>query len=62
MLTIAEIRNKVNDFPDDRPVEELLDELVLLYKIERGLQEANEGKGLSLDAFNKKLDAWWKSK
>lgn len=62
MLTIAEIRNKVNGFPDDRPVEELLDELVLLYKIEKGLQEAEEGKGLSLDEFNNKLDEWWKSK
>ena len=62
MLTITEIRNKVNDFPDDRPVEELLDELVLLYKIEKGLQEADEGKGLSLDEFNSKLDGWWKSK
>ena len=62
MLTIAEIRNKVNDFPDNRPVEELLDELVLLYKIEKGLQEAESGKGLSLNEFNNKLDAWWKSK
>lgn len=62
MLTIAEIRNKVNNFPDDKPVEELLDELVLLYKIEKGLQEAEEGKGLSLGEFNEKLDAWWKSK
>lgn len=38
MLTIAEIRNKVNAFPDDKPVEESIDELVLLYKIEKGLQ------------------------
>jgi hypothetical protein len=32
--------------------------LVLLYKIEKGLQEAEEGKGLSLHAFNKELEAW----
>lgn len=62
MLTIADIRNKVNAFPDDKPVEELIDELVLLYKIEKGLQEAEEGKGLTLNEFNEKLDAWWKSK
>lgn len=62
MLTVADIRNKVNSFPDDRPIEELLDELVLLYKIEKGLKEADEGKGLSLEEFNKELDVWWKSK
>lgn len=62
MLTIAEIRNKVNGFPDDRPVEELLDELVLLYKIEKGRLEAENGQGLTLDEFNQKLDEWWKSK
>lgn len=40
----------------------MLDELVLLYKIKKGLQEAEEGKGLSLEECNKELDAWWKSK
>lgn len=43
-------------------VEDLLDELVLLYKIERGLKEADEGKGLSLSNFNKEMEVWWKSK
>jgi hypothetical protein len=62
MLTVADIRSKVNAFPEDKPVKELLDELALLYKIEIGLQEAEAGKGISLDAFNKELEAWWKSK
>lgn len=62
MLTLADIRDKVNSFPDDKPVEALLDELVLLYKVEKGLQEAAEGKGLSLEAFNRELDLWWQSK
>ncbi|RYZ55649.1 MAG: hypothetical protein EOO14_13000 [Chitinophagaceae bacterium] len=62
MLTLADIRDKVNSFPDDKPVEELLDELVFLYKVEKGLQEAAEGKGLSLEAFNRELDLWRQSK
>jgi hypothetical protein len=52
MLTLADIRGNVNSFPDDKPVEELLDERVLQYKVEKGLQEADEGKGLSPNAFN----------
>jgi hypothetical protein len=33
-----------------------------LYKIERGLKEVEEGKGLSLENFNNELELWWKSK
>ncbi len=62
MLTVADIRAKVNAFPEDKPVEDLLDELVILYKIEKGVKEADEGKGISLDNFNKEMEAWWKSK
>jgi len=62
MLTVTDIREKVNAFPEDKPVEQLLDELLLLYKIKKGLQEAEEGKGLSLNEFNEELDAWWKSR
>jgi hypothetical protein len=61
MLTVIDVRNKANAFPEDKPVEELLNELVLLYKIKRGLQEAEEGKGLTLDEFNKEMETWWKS-
>ena len=61
MLTVTDVRDKVNAFPVDKPVEELLNELVLLYKIKRGLQEADEGKGLSLDEYNKEMETWWKS-
>ncbi len=62
MLTVTDIRAKVNAFPEDKPVEELLDELVLLYKIEKGLKEATEGKGIPLNDFNKEMELWWKSK
>ncbi len=61
MLTIVDVRNKVNAFPEDEPVEELLNELMLLYKIQRGLQEAEDGEGLSLDEYNKEMQGWWKS-
>lgn len=62
MLTIEAIRNKVNSFPANRPVEELLDELVVLYKIEKGLQAVNDGNVLTLEEAEKELELWWKSK
>lgn len=62
MLTVADIRNKVNEFPEDKPVEELLDELVLLYKVEKGMKDVQMGKVISLTDFEKEMQLWWKSK
>ncbi len=62
MLTIADIRNAANAFPENGTAEELINKLLCLYKTEKGLQEAEERKGLSLDDFNKQLDAWWQQK
>jgi hypothetical protein len=62
MLTIETIRDKVNSFPANRPAEELLDELVLLYKIEKGLQAVKEGAVFTLDEAEKEMELWWKMK
>ncbi len=55
MLTIGEIRNKVNAFPDDKPVEELLDELVLLYKIEKVCRKPKKEKDFPWTSSMKNL-------
>lgn len=62
MLTIEDIRNKVNTFPDNKPVEELINEIVLLYKIEAGLQAAKDGNVLSLEGAKKEMELWWRSR
>jgi len=62
MLTIEAIRDKVNNFPANRPVEELLDELVVLYKIEKGLQAVAEGNTMTLEEAQKEMELWWKLK
>lgn len=62
MLTVANIKEKINQFPDNKPVEELLDELVLLYKVEKGLKDVEEGKTISSEEFEKEMNLWWKSR
>lgn len=62
MLTVADIKEKINQFPDNKPVEELLDELVLLYKVEKGLKDVEEGKTISSEEFEKEMNLWWKSR
>lgn len=58
MLTIEDIRSKVNSFPAD----ELLDELVVLYKIEKGLQVVKDGRVLTLEEAEEEMEQWWKLK
>lgn len=36
MLAVADVRHKANTFPEDKPVEELLDELVLAVQNKKG--------------------------
>lgn len=62
MLTVQEIKKKVVDFPDNKPVEELIDEIILLYKIKRGLDDVENGNVTSWEDFEKEMDLWLLSK
>ena len=62
MLTLQDIRKKVNEFPDDKPVEELLDELMLLYKVEKGLEDIEKGNVTDWEEFKVEMESWSKSK
>ena len=58
MLTVQDIKNKIVDFPDNKPVEELIDEIILLYKIQRGLDDVKNGDVTSWEDFEKEMDLW----
>jgi predicted transcriptional regulator len=50
----------VNDLPNDFDMEEFLDKLIFMAKIEKGLQQANEGKTTSHEEVMKEARSWWK--
>jgi hypothetical protein len=58
MLTVEDLKNKVINFPDDKPVEDLFEEIMVLYKIQKGLDNINNGDIMSLDDFDKETDKW----
>ncbi len=62
MITVKTIREKVAQYPDDGQAELLLEELIILYKIEKGIQEADEGRGITIDELENDMKAWWQSK
>lgn len=48
----------LEDMPDTVTFEELMDRIVYLFKVERGLRESGEGKGKSIAAIRKELRKW----
>jgi predicted transcriptional regulator len=50
----------IEDLPDDAGVEEALDQLYLLYKVERGLRQADRGELLSQEEVRERMAKWLK--
>ncbi len=62
MLTVKKIQEKVTSVPKSYSSEKLLNELMLLYKIEKGLKDVAQGKEKDWDLFKKEMRGWSKSK
>ena len=50
----------IEDLPDDAGVAEALDRLYLLYKVERGLRQADRGELLSQEDVRERMAKWLK--
>jgi predicted transcriptional regulator len=50
----------IEDLPDDAGVEEALDRLYLLYKVERGLRQADRGELLTQEEVRQRMGKWLK--
>ncbi len=54
------ILKAVEDLPDDAQIEDALDRLYLLYKVERGLQQADRGELISQEQVRERMTKWLK--
>ena len=60
METKQKILKAIEELPDDAGVEEALDRLYLLYKIERGLRQADRGDLLTQAEVRERVGKWVK--
>jgi predicted transcriptional regulator len=60
METKQQMLKVIEDLPDDAGVEEALDRLYLLYKVERGLRQADRGELLSQEDVRERMAKWLK--
>jgi predicted transcriptional regulator len=60
MLTKEKIQKQLDDMPDEFSLDELIDRLILLDKIEEGLQDSVAGRTISNEDMKKEIDSWFK--
>lgn len=60
VLTREKVIQSMNELPPEFSLDELVERLVLIQKIERGLQQVKEGKSISHEEVQKRVEAWRK--
>jgi hypothetical protein len=60
MLTKEKIIEAIKDMPNKFSVDDLLDKIMLLQKIELGIEQSNAGKVNSNEAAKERLSKWLK--
>ena len=60
MLTKAKIHYTIDKLPDNLTIDQVIDEMILLDKIEQGINDANEGRVFTTDEVKDKLNKWLK--
>jgi hypothetical protein len=58
MTAKEEILRTLESLPDDAGIEEAIDRLYLLYKVQRGLAQANEGQTVSQEEARRRMARW----
>jgi predicted transcriptional regulator len=60
MLTKTNVIKTISKFPDNFSIDEMVDEMILLDKIERGIQDADNGRVISENELDKRIEEWSK--
>lgn len=60
MLTKEKVLESIKDLPNEFSLDEIVERLIFLEKIEIGLQQVKEGKTVSHAKAKKKMQKWLK--
>lgn len=60
MLTKELIHNTINSLPEKFSLDQLIEEIILIDKIEQGIADANEGRVHTTEQVKEKLKKWLK--
>ncbi len=60
MINKNQLKETIESFPDEFTLEELVDKLILLDKIEKGNRDSLEGKTISEAELEEEMKKWFK--
>ncbi len=60
MLTKQKVQNTLKKLPDSFTIDEFIDQLIFIQKMEKGLAQSNAGKVHTKEQAKKKLGKWLK--
>ncbi|MBN1183196.1 MAG: hypothetical protein JXB49_12960 [Bacteroidales bacterium] len=60
MLTKEKLNKTINNLPDSFTIDDLIDQLIFIEKVEEGLKQSEEGKVVSNEDVKQMIDKWSK--
>lgn len=60
MITKAKLKAHIDSFPEQFSIDDLVERLILVEKIEKGKIQSENGEILSESELDKELDIWFK--
>jgi predicted transcriptional regulator len=60
MLTKEKVKKTIERLPDEFTVDQIVEELMVLNKIEEGLKDVEEGRVFTTDRVKQELKTWLK--
>ncbi len=59
MLTKVKLREQIDRLPDEFSIDELIERLILIEKIEYGMEQSEKGEVISDDEMEKEIEKWF---
>lgn len=60
MITKTFLKKQIESLPETFSIDELVERLVLIEKIEKGNEQSEKGEVISEGALNKELEKWFR--
>jgi predicted transcriptional regulator len=59
MLTKTLVKKHLEKFPEEFSLDDLVEQLIIVQKIENGLKDSEEGKTISEDELDQEVQKWF---
>lgn len=60
MISKAKLKEQIEHFPEEFTIDELIDRLILIEKVERGYRQSENGEEISEQELEKEISKWFK--